>query len=122
MPRSIARLAKVSAEDLKQAVGRTPVELSHPSEWRLAKCVLRFPEVVVRILDDLYMHSLCEYLYELTTAFTDFYENCYCVEKDKQGGFGGCEGGGRVCVYVCARTRAHARVCIIIMSVCVSVC
>ncbi|XP_076446688.1 arginine--tRNA ligase, cytoplasmic-like [Babylonia areolata] len=83
--RSIARLAKVSPEQLKAAAQTTPVDLSHGSEWKLAKCVLRFPDVVVRILDDLCMHTLCEYLYDLSSVFTEFYENCYCVEKDKQG-------------------------------------
>ncbi|KAK7089729.1 hypothetical protein V1264_024193 [Littorina saxatilis] len=83
--RSIARLANVSQEQLRKAAETTPLDLSHPSEWKMAKCVLRFPDIVVRILDDLLMHSLCEYLYDLSSVFTEFYENCYCVEKDKQG-------------------------------------
>ena len=95
-PRSIARLANVSQEELAKAAETTPMDLSHASEWKLAKSVLRFPEIVVRILDDLFMHSLCEYLYELTSVFTEFYENCYCVEKDKQGELGG-GGGGLLC-------------------------
>lgn len=84
--RSIARLANVTPEQLKQSAYTTPLELTHNAEWKLAKCVLQFSDVVVRILNDLYMHTLCEYLYELTTVFTDFYENCYCVEKDKTTG------------------------------------
>lgn len=84
--RSIARLANVSQDQLKTAATSTPLELSHASEWKLAKCILRFPDIVVRILEDLYMHSLCEYLYELSTVFTEFYESCYCVEKDKKTG------------------------------------
>jgi arginyl-tRNA synthetase len=85
VPRSIARLANVSHEELKKKAAASPVDLQHVAEWKLAKCVLRFLDVLVRILDDLYMHSLCEYLYELSSVFTEFYENCYCVEKDKQG-------------------------------------
>ena len=32
------------------------------------------------------MHSLCEYLYELATTLTEFYDSCYCVEKDRKTG------------------------------------
>ena len=64
----------------------TSVELNHQKELKLAKCLVRFPEVVLRLLDDLYLHLLCEYLYELATTLTEFYDACYCVEKDKKTG------------------------------------
>ena len=38
------------------------------------------------MLDDLYLHLLCEYLYELATTLTEFYDACYCVEKDRTTG------------------------------------
>lgn len=44
---------------------------------------MRFPEVISRVSDGLYPHVLCDYLYELCTVFTEFYEKCYCVEKDR---------------------------------------
>jgi hypothetical protein len=31
-------------------------------------------------------HTLCDYLYELATTFTEFYDACYVVEKDRQTG------------------------------------
>lgn len=61
----------------------TKIDVSHEKELKLAKCVIRFPEVIARILDDLYPHVLCDYLYELCTTFTEFYDVCYCVEKDR---------------------------------------
>ncbi|KAM9788922.1 arginine--tRNA ligase, cytoplasmic [Neosynchiropus ocellatus] len=84
--RSIARLANVDEATLKKAAETTEVLLDHEKEWKLAKCVLRFPEILQRILDDLLLHSLCDYLYELATTFTEFYDSCYCVEKDRQTG------------------------------------
>ncbi|XP_059153265.1 arginine--tRNA ligase, cytoplasmic-like [Physella acuta] len=84
--RSIARSANVSPDDLKAAAKATPIELDHPAEWKLAKCILRFTEVIDRVLDDLLLHSLCDYVYELTTTFTEFYDKCYCIEKDKATG------------------------------------
>uniref|UniRef100_A0A8C2S615 Arginine--tRNA ligase, cytoplasmic n=1 Tax=Capra hircus TaxID=9925 RepID=A0A8C2S615_CAPHI len=53
-------------------------------EWKLGRCILRFPEVLQKILDDLLLHTLCDYIYELATTFTEFYDSCYCVEKDRQ--------------------------------------
>ncbi|CAL1526023.1 unnamed protein product [Lymnaea stagnalis] len=84
--RSIARSANVKPEALKEAAKTTAVELDHPAEWKLAKCILRFPEVITRVLEDLLLHTLCDYLYELTTTYTEFYDKCYCIEKDKATG------------------------------------
>lgn len=60
--------------------------MDHEKEWKLGKCILRFPEILNKILDDLLLHTLCDYLYELATTFTEFYDSCYCVEKDRQTG------------------------------------
>lgn len=62
------------------------VLLDHEKEWKLGKCILRFPEILRKILEDLLLHTLCDYLYELATTFTEFYDSCYCVEKDRQTG------------------------------------
>lgn len=71
---------------LKKAAETTEIQLDHEKEWKLAKCILRFPEILQKILDDLLLHTLCDYLYELATTFTEFYDSCYCVEKDRQTG------------------------------------
>lgn len=83
--RSIARTAQISPEDLMAQAQNTGIKLTHEAEWKLGKVLLRFPEVILKVSNDLYLHSLCEYLYEISTAFTEFYDNCYCVEKDKEG-------------------------------------
>ena len=36
-------------------------------------------------MDDLVLHPLCEYLYELAGTLTEFYDACICIEKNKQG-------------------------------------
>merc|ERR1712080_115494 len=64
---------------------QTAVSLDHEKELKLAKLLLRFSEVIVRTADDLFLHTLCEFMYEVATAFSEFY-NCYCVEKDKSTG------------------------------------
>merc|ERR1711994_806372 len=73
---SIARTAQVTEEQLKEA---------RKDELKLGKLLLRFSEVVAKMADDLLLHSLCEFMYEVANTFTEFYENCYCVEKNKAG-------------------------------------
>ncbi|XP_062391978.1 arginine--tRNA ligase, cytoplasmic [Sardina pilchardus] len=84
--RSIARLANIDEAALRKAAETTEVLLDHEKEWKLGRCILRFPEILHKILDDLLLHTLCDYLYELATTFTEFYDSCYCVEKDRQTG------------------------------------
>lgn len=76
----------MSSEQLREAALTTPIDVSHEKELKLAKCIIRFPEILVLITDNLYPHILCDYLYELCTTFTEFYDACYCVEKDRQTG------------------------------------
>ena len=80
---SIARVANVSVQQLKEAALTTTIDVSHEKELKLCKCIVRFPEVIDRVMEDLYPHVLCEYLYDLCTTFTEFYDACYCVEKDR---------------------------------------
>ncbi|TTG47508.1 Arginine--tRNA ligase, cytoplasmic [Bagarius yarrelli] len=84
--RSIARLANIQEAALRKAAETSEIVLEHEKEWKLGKCILRFPEILQKILDDLLLHTLCDYLYELATTFTEFYDSCYCVEKDRQTG------------------------------------
>ena len=84
--RSIAQNAKTTVEQLVEASKTTPIALSHEKELKLAKCITKFPEILLRVMDDLYPHVLCDYIYELCTTFTEFYNVCYCVQKDRETG------------------------------------
>lgn len=83
--RSIARAASITPEQMKTAIESTPVSLDHEKEWKLAKVLLKFPDVLLRITKDLFLHPLCEFCYEISCAFSEFYDNCYCVEKNSTG-------------------------------------
>ncbi|XP_023945106.2 probable arginine--tRNA ligase, cytoplasmic [Bicyclus anynana] len=83
--RSIARTAQISIEKLMEEAQKSGIKLNDETEWKLGKVLLRFPEVILKVSKELYIHSLCEYLYDICSAFTDFYDKCYCVEKDKSG-------------------------------------
>ncbi|CAG9788854.1 unnamed protein product [Diatraea saccharalis] len=83
--RSIARTAKVSVAELMKKAQTTGIKFTHEAEWKLGKVLVRFPEVILKVSNDLFLHTLCEYLYEISTTFTEFYDKCYCVEKNKEG-------------------------------------
>ncbi|XP_063988693.1 arginine--tRNA ligase, cytoplasmic isoform X2 [Diachasmimorpha longicaudata] len=83
--RSIARAANITPEQVKKAIETTPLTLDHEKEWKLAKVLLKFPDVLLKITKDLYLHPLCEFCYEISCAFSEFYDNCYCVEKNNAG-------------------------------------
>lgn len=59
--------------------------LAHDKELKLAKALLKFPEVVEKVTDDLCLHHLCEFAYELCAIFSEFYDACYCIEKNNAG-------------------------------------
>nr|CAD7265752.1 unnamed protein product [Timema shepardi] len=82
---SIARTANISPEQILDAANNLPMSLQHDKEWKLAKALLRFPEVLMKITKDLCLHHLCEFVYDIATSFTEFYDSCYCVEKDSSG-------------------------------------
>jgi arginyl-tRNA synthetase len=54
----------------------------HPAERRLALELLSFDGAVHATEQSLAPHRLCTYLFDLATAFTDFYENCPILRTD----------------------------------------
>ncbi len=77
--RSIFRRAGLEPEGLTDA----PISLGEPAERALALKVLGLGEAVSAVAAALEPHRLCTYLYELATAFTDFYEACPVLQADE---------------------------------------
>ncbi|CAG0917413.1 unnamed protein product [Notodromas monacha] len=82
--KSISRLGGVNEEEVLQRAANEPLVLEHEKEIKLAKTLMKFPIVIERLLDDLLLHSLCEYLYEVSQTFSEFYDNCYCIERNRE--------------------------------------
>lgn len=83
--KSIARNANFTPEKIRELAATNPISLDHEKEWKLGKVLVRFPDVLLKITDDLCMHHLCEYVYEIATTFTEFYDSCYCIERNSSG-------------------------------------
>jgi arginyl-tRNA synthetase len=80
--RSIFRRAGLDPGD--PAVAGAPIALGDPTERALALRLLGFGEVVLSVADSLEPHRLCTWLFDLATAFTDFYERCPVLQADDE--------------------------------------
>lgn len=69
--RSIFRKAGIDPESFS---GELKIE--EPQEKALAMKLLQFGEVVDQVAREGYPHILCNYIYELASAFMSFYEHC----------------------------------------------
>ena len=58
--------------------------LNHPNELELIRTMLRLPELVVQVAENLEPHHLPHYATELATAFHHFYENCRVISANAE--------------------------------------
>ena len=81
--RSIVRKANLNKTAEQIVEEHQQLNLEHAKEIKLAKYILRLPEVLHEVVASLLPHQLCTYLFELSSTFTEFYEVCYCISKDE---------------------------------------
>ncbi|MDG1694060.1 MAG: arginine--tRNA ligase [Porticoccaceae bacterium] len=74
---SIFRKADIQLEDFS-----AKLMIAQPQEKQLGLKLLQFNEVVNQVAADCYPHSLCNYLYELSSLFMTFYEHCPILKSD----------------------------------------
>lgn len=84
--RSISRNANLDKSATELASSLPSVVLEHEREIKLAKQILKFAEVILQVSEDLYPHTLCTYLYDLSSTFSEFYDKCYVIEKYEENG------------------------------------
>ena len=68
--------------DLANLPTDTPIVLSEPAELTLAKHLLQLGEVLEVVEKELMPNRLCEYLYELSRKFNQFYEACPILKAE----------------------------------------
>ncbi|KAH8854373.1 Arginine--tRNA ligase, cytoplasmic [Schistosoma japonicum] len=84
--RSIIRNAGYSDKSINEIIDTLPLNFDHPMEFTLAKALCRLPDILLKIQNDFLLHSLCDYLYDLSCVFTNFYDTCYCIERNQETG------------------------------------
>jgi arginyl-tRNA synthetase len=79
--RGIARKGEIDFEKLGD---NARVILSEPTESELAKHLLKFDEVLESVAQDLLPNRICEYLFELSQKFNQFYESCQVLNAEAE--------------------------------------
>ena len=74
---SIFRKADIQLEDFS-----AKLIIAQTQEKQLALKLLQFNEVINQVAIDCYPHSLCNYLFELSSLFMTFYEHCPILKSD----------------------------------------
>jgi len=57
------------------------VQLGHPSERNLALHLQLFSETILATLEDLYPFRICEFVYNLSNAVSEFVNKCYVLDS-----------------------------------------
>jgi arginyl-tRNA synthetase len=79
---SILRNAREKA--LKYEEPQAVERLEHPSELRLIKKLLEFPNILDFCLHEFAPHQMTQYLSEVSTIFHKFYTDCWVLSRDKE--------------------------------------
>jgi len=75
----ISRKGQIDFEQLAQH----PIQLQADVELVLAKHLLQFSEVLDQVVTDLLPNRLCQYLFELSQKFNQFYDRCPVLTADE---------------------------------------
>ncbi|MEH2149053.1 arginine--tRNA ligase [Nostoc sp.] len=75
----ISRKGDINFKEL----GNNAVLLQHETELALAKYLLQLDEVISSVEQDLLPNRLCEYLFELSQKFNQFYDRCPILQAEE---------------------------------------
>lgn len=69
--------------DFQQLGAEVPIQLQEETELTLAKHLLLFDEVLSAVAADLLPNRLCQYLFELSQKFNQFYDRCPILQAEE---------------------------------------
>lgn len=78
--RGISRKGNIDFEQLGE---NAPIQLQDETEFALAKHLLQLDEVLEQVSQDLYPNRLCQYLFELSQKFNQFYDRCPVLQAEE---------------------------------------
>ncbi len=79
--KSIERKGDINPDDLPH---EARIMLGEPAEIALAKKILQFSDAVLDVAENLRPNIITSYLYDLSQAFSSFYENCPVLKAPDQ--------------------------------------
>lgn len=72
----IAKAKKVHNIDIDDVLKENKISLDHPSERNLALQLMMFADTMILTLDKLYPYHICDYVYNLAIAASEFVTQC----------------------------------------------
>merc|ERR1712080_342244 len=80
--RSVGRKVsgKIEPDEITKTAKSSNFSFDHPRELKLAKTIVKFHEVLHQAQRDLLIHPICEWMYNLSNVFSQFYNECYILE------------------------------------------
>ena len=80
----ISRKGGIDLEALSEKSGaEVPIALQEETELALAKHILQLDEILSAVEADLFPNRLCEYLFELSKKFNQFYDRCPVLNAEE---------------------------------------
>ncbi|GAB4159596.1 MAG: arginine--tRNA ligase [Cyanobacteria bacterium J069] len=76
-------ISRKGGVDFEALGADSPILLQDESEFALAKSLLQFDEVLSAVEADLLPNRLCEYLFDLSKTFNQFYDRCPILQADE---------------------------------------
>ena len=64
-------------------LGEAPIVLEDNTELALAKHLLALDTIVIEVAQDLFPNRLCQYLFELSQKFNQFYDRCSVLQAEE---------------------------------------
>lgn len=80
----LKRFLQISEKELETMFKTETIHLEHPSEVSLAVQLLKFPETVIKVSEELTPHLIANYLYLLAEKFNAFFRDCRVQGSDYQ--------------------------------------
>lgn len=90
------------------------ITITTNQEAELCKFILRFPEVIEKLNDDLMFHMLCGYFYKLSEYLTQFITHCQCIDYDVNKNIIGVNSSR---IMICEAARMIMKECFIILGI-----
>jgi len=78
---SIINKSELKEEDFQKILEKGGFKITHPHERFLAMSLLRFPEVIDTVVDELAIHKLCDYIYDISVKIAEGYKK-YRINDD----------------------------------------
>ncbi|MDX2232069.1 MAG: arginine--tRNA ligase [Leptolyngbyaceae cyanobacterium bins.349] len=69
--------------DFSKLDANTKILLQEDSEFTLARHLLQLDEIIAEVSQDLFPNKLCQYLFELSQKFNQFYDRCPILQAEE---------------------------------------